>query len=119
VFAITNADPPVAITAPGGIFTGVGTIRSTWRSIRRSRTASTSPAPESFNEVPRGPNLRRSSVRSHLSARITVLDAPAPAAAPPQLPRLRHGAESSGVRPAATPLGMALTGDSATLYVTT
>jgi DNA-binding beta-propeller fold protein YncE len=124
VFAIdATADPPAPITAPGGTFSGVGTVlfNMAVNPAQPNRVYVTNT--EAVNEVRfEGPGIvGGSTVRSRLAeARITVLDGAA------VLPRHLNKHIDYGVVPSppgvkekslATPLGMAVTSDGTRLYL--
>jgi len=124
VFVIdANANPPAAVAGAAGVFSHVGTVlfNLAVNPAVPSRVYVTNT--EAFNEVRfEGPGiLGGSSVRGHLhEARITVLDGPS------VLPRELNKHIDYATVPSppgvadkslATPTGMAITGDGATLYV--
>jgi YVTN family beta-propeller protein len=122
VFKIdANATPPVQVSGAGGFFTGVGTILFNMAVNPVSGKVYVTNG-DAHNEVRfEGPGGGGSTVRGHLDEyRITVLDGAS------VLPRHlnKHIVYSTVPSPSgtaakslATPLGMALTADGATLYV--
>jgi DNA-binding beta-propeller fold protein YncE len=125
VFVIdANANPPAQVAGPSGVFAGVGTVlfNMVVNPAQPSRVYVSNT--EAVNEVRfEGPGvLGGSTVRGHLhEARITVLDGTA------VLPRHLNKHINYSVVPSpmgvkdkslATPVGLAVTGDGATLYVT-
>ncbi len=124
VFVIdANASPPAAIAGPGGAFSGVGTVLFNMAVDPATPSRVYVSNTEAINEVRfEGPGiLGGSSVRGHLhEARITVLDGAT------VVPRHLNKHIDFSVIPSpagvkekslATPLGMAISSDGATLYV--
>ena len=124
VFAIdANANPPVQVSGPSSAFTGVGTVLFDMvvNPVQPSRVYVSNT--EAVNEVRfEGPGIvGGSTVRGHLhEARITVLDGTT------VLPRRLNKHIDYSVVPSpagvkdkslATPVGMAISSDGATLYV--
>ena len=125
VFVIdANASPPAQVAGPSGVFAGVGTVlfNMVVNPAQPSRVYVSNT--EAVNEVRfEGPGiLGGSTVRGHLhEARITVLDGTS------VLPRHLNKHITYSVVPSpmgvkdkslATPVGLAVTGDGTTLYVT-
>jgi DNA-binding beta-propeller fold protein YncE len=122
VFKIdANATPPVAVSGGAGSFVGVGTVLFNMVANPVSGKVYVTNS-EARNEVRfEGPGTTSTTVQGHLhEARITVLDGTN------VLPRHLNKHINYALRPApagtkekslATPLGMAITSDGATLYV--
>ena len=134
VFAIdANANPPIQVAGPTGVFAGVGTILFNMVVNPVSGKVYVSQHRGAERGALRGPgHVRRgfkplgepATVRGHLAeSRITVLDGAIGAAAPPeQAHRLRHllrGHPQHRERrqPRRSRSGMAVSSDGATLYV--